>query len=383
MMDYVVISFWAFLAWYLPKLEEGQNHEGSVDRLDNTTVKNLDQVYFQLGLVHESMMQHMRAVVNYKEAVRINPRMERAHFGIGKNYILAKRYEKAIKPLERAYKLNPEETLTTIYLGWVNSQLGNHDKAAEILKKALNYSALCPSCGIRHHKHADMAASAVIQIPSGKPGDESGKNGVEQEAKPVPPAPVSFGNAIEKTALLSTKPANDKTGDDKAGASSSETQGLKIEFDGQNLIDARLAVTLYRYGLAHIKMEEYFPAMVELSEAVRLDPEFSDAHYALGLAYERMGMHKESVAEYILALKDKPAFHEAKFKLEEEVTLEELKRLLPDHFAPEEAPSARTHHHHTPPAKVVPLKRPAKSFKQIVKEEGWGGAIRQGMERFY
>lgn len=382
MMDYVVISFWAFLAWYLPKLEAGQDHEGPVERLDNTTVRNLDQVYFQLGLVHESMMQHMRAVVNYKEAVRINPRMERAHFGIGKNYILAKRYEKAIKPLERAYKLNPEETLTSIYLGWVNSQLGNHDKAAEILKQALNYSALCPSCGIRHHKNADMAASAVIQIPSGKQGNESGNNG---EAKPATPAPVSFGNAIEKSALLSTKPANDKTGDDKAEVSStSETQGLKIEFDGQNLIDARLAVTLYRYGLAHIKMEEYFPAMVELSEAVRLDPEFSDAHYALGLVYERMGMHKESVAEYILALKDKPAFHEAKFKLEEEVTLDELKRLLPEHFAQEETPAATKHlHHHARHAKVVPLKRPAKSFKEIVKEEGWGGAIKQGMKRFY
>lgn len=381
MMDYVVISFWAFLAWYLPKLEAGQDHESPVERLDNTTVKNLDQVYFQLGLVHESMMQHMRAVVNYKEAVRINPRMERAHFGIGKNYILAKRYEKAIKPLERAYKLNPEETLTSIYLGWVNSQLGNHDKAAEILKQALNYSALCPSCGIKHHKNAYMAASAVIQIPK---GNESGKNGVEQEARPVAPAPVSFGNAIEKSALLSTKPANDKTGDDKAGASTAETQGLKIEFDGQNLIDARLAVTLYRYGLAHIKMEEHFPAMVELNEAVRLDPEFSDAHYALGLVYERMGMHKESVAEYVLALKDKPAFHEAKFKLEEEVTLDELKRLLPEHFAQEETPRATKHpHHHTLPAKVVPLKRPAKSFKEIVKEEGWGGAIKQGMKRFY
>jgi tetratricopeptide (TPR) repeat protein len=361
MLDYVVISFWAFLAWYLPKLEEGKKHEDIIGNSVGAGLKNLDGVYFQLGMVHESMMQYMRAVVNFKEAARINPRMDKAHFGIGKNYILAERYEKAVKPLEKAVKLNPDETLAAIYLGWVNSQLGNHDKAAEILKKALSFSATCPSCGIKHHKNAEMAATAVIQIPGQS-------------------VSLRVGNTVENSLPLSTSPANDH---DNADIAKPEEQGLKIEFDGQNLVDAKLAVTLYRYGLAHIKMEEYFPAMIELTEAVRLDPGFTDAHYALGLAYERMGMHKESVAEYILALKDKPAFHEAKFKLEEEVTLDELKLLLPEHFAPEENPApAPTHHHTMIPTKILPLKRP-KNFKEFIKPEGWGKAIKQRIARFY
>lgn len=356
MMEYFVFSFWAFLAWYLPKLEEGKKHEDSIGSSNGAGVRNLDSVYFQLGLVHESMMQYMRAVVNFKEAARINPRMDKAHFGIGKNYILAERYEKAIKPLEKAVKLNPDEILASIYLGWVNSQLGNHDKAAEILKKALSFSATCPSCGIKHHKNAAMAETAIIQIPAQS-------------------VPISFGDAVEKTALLSTDHANDH---DTVAPPKPEEQGLKIEFNGQNLIDAKLAVTLYRYGLAHIKMEEYFPAMIELTEAVRLDPGFTDAHFALGLAYERMGMQKESVVEYVLALKDKPAFHEAKFKLEEEMTLDELKRLLPEHFAPEETPAPT--HHHVLPSNILPLKRP-KYFKEFIKTEGWGKAIKKHFSR--
>ena len=340
-MDILVAAIWIFMAWYLPRLEEGV-HQDFNGTSGKGAVKNLAQVYFQLGVMHESLKEYVKAVASYKETIRINPKYAPAYFKLGKNYILANRYQNAIKPLQQAIGLNPEETTSHIYLGWVNNQLGHHEEAAESLQKALVYSALCSSCGVRHHHyqnfqslpaHADNEEKESILASLQKvEANEShsasfGNSIVEQISKTA--VPVSFGNAI------TTEPAvniNSPKNDPGISSNQSDNPAENIAFDGVNLYDASLAVTFYRYGISHFKLEEYFPAIMELTEAIRLDPEFFDAHYALGLAYERLGMKKEAVQGFLAALKDKPAYHEAKFKLGDDISLSDLKRLLPEHF---------------------------------------------------
>lgn len=351
-LDNLVFVLWVFMAWYLPKLEEGSNHVSN-NPASTGVVKNLAQVYYQLGVLHESLMEHAKAAMNYREAIRINPKYAPAYFKLGKNYILANRYQNAIQPLEQAIGLNPEETTAHIYLGWVNNQLGRYEEAAESLKKALSFSAVCPSCKVRHRRFQNLPAlpaqadiwesesDDAQKSASGHPVSFGNTSNQETESgRPISFGnasnqnaesghPVSFGNTEENYPIRPTN-RNNATSSGQNRKSCNPVEN--IMFDGISLVDAKLAVTFYRYGLSHIKLEEYFPAIMELTEAIRLDPEFSDAHYALGLAYERLGMQKEAVKEFISALKDKPGYHEAKFKLSEEMPLSELKELLPDQF---------------------------------------------------
>lgn len=252
-MDALILGIWIFMAWYLPRLEEERVGQDFESERPKPIVKNLEKMYFDLGKTHEKMGQHIQAIGSYKQAIRLNPKYAQAHYRLGKNYILAERYQNSLEPLKRAIHLNPKETMPYIYLGWVNERLGSHESAVESLKKALWDD---PETARRY-----AGLRLLIIYPSGRE--------------------------------------------------------MTVDLDVPSLLDPKLAVTFFRYGLAHIKLERYYQAIEELKEAVRLDPEFFDAHYALGLAYEKAGMRTEALKHYQQAVKDKPQYPEAEFKLVE------------------------------------------------------------------
>jgi len=57
---------------------------------------------------------------------------------------------------------------------------------------------------------------------------------------------------------------------------------------------------------AYITDKKYEDAVVELNEAIRLDPKDPASYYTLGSVYEMMGKNKESVETFIMAIKLDP-----------------------------------------------------------------------------
>ncbi|MBI4389551.1 MAG: tetratricopeptide repeat protein [Nitrospinae bacterium] len=252
-MEIFTLSLWAVMAWALPRWEEERLFKSKGRRLPSRkTLHSIEKAYFEMGRSDEEANRFNRAILNYEEAARLNPGFADAHFHLGRNYILAKRFRSSVKPLKRAIKLNPNQTVAYIYLGWVSKLLGNHKSAVDPLKKAL----------WGHSESSPRFSGIKLIIVDNATGQE-----------------------------------------------------ITIEFDGRNLVDPRLAVTFYRYGLAHIKLERYEEAIAELKESVKIDPQFFDAHYALGLAYEKVGKQDKAVEHYEKALKDRPQYSEAEFKL--------------------------------------------------------------------
>ncbi|MBI5426900.1 MAG: tetratricopeptide repeat protein [Nitrospinae bacterium] len=251
-MEILTLSLWAVMAWALPRWEEERLCKNNGRRPSRKTLHNIEKAYLEMGRSHEEANRFNRAILDYMEAARLNPEFAEAHFRLGKSFIMAKRFRSSVKPLKRAIKLNPNQTVAYIYLGWVSKLLGNHKSAVDPLKKAL----------WGHSEGFPRFSGIKLIIVDNVTGQE-----------------------------------------------------ITIEFDGQNLVDPRLAVTFYRYGLAHIKLERYEEAIAELKEAVKIDPRFFDAHYALGLAYEKVGVQDKAVEHYEKALKDRPQYAEAEFKL--------------------------------------------------------------------
>ena len=56
--------------------------------------------------------------------------------------------------------------------------------------------------------------------------------------------------------------------------------------------------------------------MIRLSEAIKLKPDYADAHNNLGLAYHRKGEYDKAIASYNQALAIDPNYKKAKENLE-------------------------------------------------------------------
>ena len=49
-------------------------------------------------------------------------------------------------------------------------------------------------------------------------------------------------------------------------------------------------------------MEQYFAAIVDFDEAIRLKPDYADAYYARGNARHKMGLHEDAINDFDVAL---------------------------------------------------------------------------------
>jgi len=66
--------------------------------------------------------------------------------------------------------------------------------------------------------------------------------------------------------------------------------------------------THYKNGTTLVIDGEYEEAIVELSKAIELDPEYADAYYNRGLAYNRSGEVAKAISDYekCIELSDDP-----------------------------------------------------------------------------
>jgi tetratricopeptide (TPR) repeat protein len=70
-----------------------------------------------------------KAIEDYTEAIRLNPKYWSPYYGRGVAYYWKKNYDKAIKDYTEAIRLNPKNASAYIALGDSYSQRGNYDKA--------------------------------------------------------------------------------------------------------------------------------------------------------------------------------------------------------------------------------------------------------------
>jgi Flp pilus assembly protein TadD len=64
-------------------------------------------------------------------------------------------------------------------------------------------------------------------------------------------------------------------------------------------------------AVAANRLGQVVPAIEDLREAIRLDPEYSQAWFNLGVAYDRLGRTGDAAACYREALRIRPGFEKA------------------------------------------------------------------------
>ena len=90
-------------------------------RLSASTLAN---AYSNRGVIYDDLGQHLQAIEDYDDAIRLNPGYANAYYNRGNAYADLGQHLQAIEDYDDAIRLNPELVLAYINRGNAHNNLG-------------------------------------------------------------------------------------------------------------------------------------------------------------------------------------------------------------------------------------------------------------------
>ncbi|MFP4497017.1 MAG: tetratricopeptide repeat protein [Vulcanimicrobiota bacterium] len=225
-----------------------------------------------MGLIYEMLDEPEKAVVEFKKALELDDESGATHFFLGNALQKNGDFEEAIEHYKTAIALDPDVSIIYNNLAWVFYQTFDMEMAIRAFEEAI---VIDPELPFPHN-----GLGCILQ-----------EKGLYEEAID------EFKMAIDLYPEYSA--AHLKLGwtyylvGDYDEAVSQFSRAVEISTDFHYSISAR-------YSLAHtfLALEAYYDAYGEFQEVVKMDPEFTEALYHLGLTALRLNLLKEAV-EYM------------------------------------------------------------------------------------
>ncbi len=253
----------------------------------------------------------MRRSDEYQAALRINPDYAEAHYNLGVVYGQQGRIDEAIREYQAALRINPDYAEAHHNLGLVYGQQGRTDEAIREYQAALRIN---PDYAEAHY-NLGVVYGATGPHRRGDPG----VSGSAADQPRLAEAHYSLGVAYETTGPLSTRrfvstrrrcgstPTLPKrttiwawsTGN---RAASTRRSGRTRRRCGSTPT-CRSALQPGRGLRQQGRIEE---AIREYQAALRINPDYAEAHHDLGVAYGQQGRIEEAIHEYQAALRINP-----------------------------------------------------------------------------
>jgi len=192
--------------------------------------------FYNLGLAYDKLGRYDDAVAELLKAVEIDPQNDQYQFHLGHSYFKQEKYTEAIRAFEETVRLNPVYTEAYYHMGQIYRLQGCSQEAARILEKASHTQP----------RNADILKNLGEAYLSQGRFDEAVR---------------AFGRAGE--------------------------------------LDPTCEYVFYQIGKILMKREDKRDdALQALKKAVSLQPEFTDAHFSLGLLAIEAGRAKEAVRSF-------------------------------------------------------------------------------------
>jgi tetratricopeptide (TPR) repeat protein len=269
-------------------------------RILNSGDRDYAEALFLLGIDEYSQGNQASAGVALNRLAGMVP-LDEVFNNLGAVEFAAGHYDKALSNFQRAFQMDQADSDYAFNLSMALWRLKKYDQAEDYLHKLLA------------QEPDDTEAHALLAEVSGDLGDKSTRQ-----------AQLAWISTHEKDA------ADDPAGDNKSeGSAADPSPRIKKEYDGKafrllSLEMARAAQTrlagqparvVRNDGERHLEQGRDLlaagrlpEAERELTQAVLLLPKRSEAHQALGQAYEREGKHTFAATELATSLKEKDSF---------------------------------------------------------------------------
>ncbi len=242
------------------------------------------RLHYQLGLLYESQSLFLKAIGEYREAVRLDRSSEEPALALASIFFHCRQNKEAAEVLRALLQTAPDSLAGIRLLCRVYLQAGKTDLA---LRLAEEYVRMRPGDSYGHY---------LLGLSHNELGHfEKARNGLERSLELNP----SFPDAYLELGLLYS--------------SDYATFPRAVE-NLQKAIELRLTRPDVRKDLAFVllKLGQYREGIVQLELALKDNPNFKEPYYLLADAYRKLGMKEEAVSALERFQSLRPAAREAR-----------------------------------------------------------------------
>ncbi|UCF86780.1 MAG: tetratricopeptide repeat protein, partial [Nitrospiraceae bacterium] len=230
------------------------------------------KAYNNLGYAYKSQGNIVRAIENYKIALKINPNHDHAHNNLGVALESQGHFDKAIEHYERAIKINPEYSWPYYNLGHIYQVQNQMIKAIEYYQNAIRVD---PKFSNAYYNLGQIYQSQG-QI----------ENAVKYYKSAVEFNPFYY-DAYNNLGIA----YNYQGFIDKAIEQYHTALTIKPDFKKAHM----------NIGFAYFKKGDIKRAIYHLEYAIKLDPNDSKAHLNLAIAYKSKGLIEKANDHFRIA----------------------------------------------------------------------------------
>lgn len=225
------------------------------------------------GLIHALNGNYDAAIVDYTEAIRLQPAFTEAFYNRGLAHIGTGAYTDAVRDFDRAIQLNPADPLPYNNRGYAAYNMGDFDAAIVDFNRAIERD---PTLALAYYNRG---------VAYGEMGDYEAALADFDETLRLDP---QYRGAHANRGLT-----HFQLGDVDA-ALDDFTAGLALNPRDASIYNAR--------GFVRNSTGEYEAALSDLNEAIRLNPELAEAYHNRGVAHHNLGNYQAALADYDAAL---------------------------------------------------------------------------------
>ncbi|HJQ69231.1 MAG TPA: tetratricopeptide repeat protein [Blastocatellia bacterium] len=313
---------------------------------------NRAEVHNLFGRAYRETKHYDQAIEEFKRAIALDTKLARAHYNLGLTYLLKdgalalneaaeefrielavypeeflaiynlglvcvveRKYEEAVKLLDKAARLRPQNPDVRLFLGNAYHGLGKFDRAIESIKKAMELNPLLDKISSHAAEAHFLLGQSLVRVGQLEDGERHLERARELKAKALEndrQKIVAYLNTEEYRGFQ-FRPEDDEK---LFGAIKSADSKAKERFkEAEKFFTGVVSKIHNQTGLLYADRKDFRAAAEHFRFAIDWDPKLVGAGYNLGLAYYQTERFKEAIAPLELEVKNDPANVPAKHLL--------------------------------------------------------------------
>ncbi len=269
------------------------------------------QAYIDRGLAYSRKGDPDRAIADYNEALRLDPKLALAYAGRGHAYARKGDLVRAFADCEEALRLDPKLALAYNSRGLTYYQKGDPDRAIADYNEALR---LDPKLAMAYARRGNAYAKKGDLVRAFADCEEAlrldpklamaynSRGHTYARKGDLDRAIADYNEALRLDPKLAV--AYDNRG--HAYSRKGDLDRAIVDYDEAIRLDPKLALAYLNRGHAYSRKGDLDRAIVDYDEAIRLDPKLALAYFNRGFAYDKKGDLDRAIVDYDEALRLDP-----------------------------------------------------------------------------
>ncbi|MEW6455084.1 MAG: VWA domain-containing protein [Acidobacteriota bacterium] len=229
------------------------------------------------GIAYSELKEYNKAIEDFTEAIKLNPKYEEAFNNRGVAYYNSGEYDRAIEDYTEAIRLEKGYPQSLHNRGLAYLEIGEYDKAIEDFTKEVSLNPKSPEA-------YDLRGMAYLRMGLKE-------KALEDFVKALEINPEFWSSYLNRGLLYSEDGEYEK-------AIKDFTKAIDLNPLNAEIYNNR--------GIAYSELEEYEMAIMDFTQAVKFNPYYKEAYFNRGICYEKREEYQKAIEDFSEALRLNP-----------------------------------------------------------------------------